>query len=431
MSSNLRDDLASLRIERRPVWSGKPEREPFRAGRGWGMRVVSALLWLIPPALLGGVGWVGYRQYGEFKPKVEVKTDVVQQRTAAEAIRLFEAKGYVRAQFRASVGTKIPGRIEKLLVSEGTAVKEGDLIAILEHNEIDAILESRKAARLRAEADLREAQADLSNKERKAARQTRLYTTNNSAAEEAELAITERDKSRAHLGALEAQIRMIDAQIYETNELIRNMEIRAPFAGTVLTKTAEKGETINTMSLGAGGGRSALVEIADLTRLEVETEVAEKEIGRVSVGQLALVEAPAVPDKAFPAHVREIIKMGDRAKATVKVYVAIDDPESNLFPELLANKVSFLPKTLNRADLDALAEFHLYLNPAALVKQQDQTYVWVLEAGNKVRKRPVEVREVFQKIEVVKGLSSGDQVVLSPPDGLSDGQIVRDASATD
>ncbi|MFO0960260.1 MAG: efflux RND transporter periplasmic adaptor subunit [Isosphaeraceae bacterium] len=428
MSSSLRDELASLRIERRPSqYSMKPDASP-RIGRGWGMRILSAILWLIPIGLLGGAGVLGYNQYSQFKPKVEVKLDIVQRKSAAEAIRLFEAKGYIRAQYRASVGTKIPGRIEQLLVQEGTFVNEGDLIAVLEHNEIDAMLENRQASKMRAEAELLEARAELANKERKAARQSRLFTNNNSAAEEAELALTERDKARARLGALEAQIRMIDAQIHETQEALRNMEIRAPFSGTVLTKTAEKGETINTMSLGAGGGRSALVEIADLTRLEVETEVAEKEIGRVAVGQLALVEAPAVPDKAFPAHVREVIKMGDRAKATVKVYVAIDDAESGLFPELLANKVSFLPKTLDRSELDALAEFHLYLNPAALVTEGGKAYAWVLEAGNKVRKKPIETREVFRKIEVVSGLSAGDRVVLNPPEGLAEGQVVSTSS---
>jgi RND family efflux transporter MFP subunit len=431
MSSTLRDELASLRIERGPRSYAKGVPRGGGGGGEWGMRLLSGVLWMVPLGLLGGAGYVGYSQYEQFKPKVEVKVGIVERVSEAEAIKLFDAKGYVRARFRAAVGTKVPGRIQELFVEEGSRVERGELIAILEHNEIDAMLETREASKVRADAELVEARSDLANKERKATRQTRLYTQHQASTEEADLAVTERDKARARVLALEAQIKMIDAQIHEMRETERNLEIRAPFSGTILTKTAEKGETINTMSLGAGGGRSALVEIADLKTLEVETEIAEKEVSKVRVDQLALVEVPAAPGKAFKAHVRQLIQMGDRAKGTVKVYVAIDDPESGLFPELYASKVSFLPISLTSDELDQLAEYHLFVPREAVRAEGDKTFVWVLDPSSKVRRQEVKVEEHYRKLMVVEGLQANERVVLNPSDGLSDGQVVRNASASE
>ncbi len=426
MSSTLRDELASLRIQR-DVKSYNGRSSPRRGG-DWGMRVLTALLWLVPVGLLSGAGYYGYSQYSKYKPKVEVKTDTIRSQTMADAVKLFEAKGYIRARFRASVGTKVPGRIQDLLVEEGSEVKEGDVIAILEHNEIDAMLETREASKIRADAELVEARSDLANKERKAARQSRLYSQNQASAEDVDLAVTERDKARARVLALEAQIKIIDSQIHEMTETVKNLEIRAPFAGTVLTKTAEKGETINTMSLGAGGGRSALVEIADLRSLEVETEIAEKEVSKVSEGQKAIVKADAAPNKLFPAHVRQLIRMGDRAKGTVKVYVAIDDPESGLFPDLAAPCVRFLPPEITDEELNQLTQEALYVPASALVKQGENVYVWVVDPTGKLERREIKLQTTHRSQRVLSGLSKDEKVVLGPRADFVDGQIVKDTS---
>lgn len=423
MSSTLRDELASLRIERKPGRSGRSYGRKSQ-GSPWAMRFLTFLLFLIPVGLIGGALAYGYREYGKIRPKVEVSVASVQQQTEGDALKVLEAKGYLKARFKASVGTKLPGRVKELYVEEGSVVKAGDLLAELEHNEIDAQLATRDAAKARAEADLAEARADLIAKDRRASRLSRLYSQNNASFEDVDLANAERDKCKARVIGLEAQIKVIDAQVREVQETLKNLMIYAPFSGTVLTKSAEKGETINTMSLGAGGGRSALIELADLKSLEVETDVAEKELARVRKGQFALVEVSAVPGRVFKAHVRQIIQMGDRARGEVKIYVAIDELDDRLFPELYA-RVKFLPQDVTEERLDSLSSQCVYLDRSALITEGEKTTVWLLDADNVARRREINITRSSGKIRVDKGLSVGDRVVLDPPDDLQENQTVR------
>src|SRR5690606_15368354 len=124
-------------------------------------------------------------------------------------------------------------------------------------------------------------------------------------------------------------------------EAIRNMQIVAPFDGTVVSLDAQLGETVNTMSLGTSGGRSAIVTIADLAHLEVETDVAESLLSRIAPGQPAETAVGAVPGRTYRGRLSKIIPQGDRSRATVKVEVTILDPDDRLFPELAAT-VHFL-----------------------------------------------------------------------------------------
>jgi multidrug efflux pump subunit AcrA (membrane-fusion protein) len=147
---SLRDEVASLRIERDPV-AGRPQRaRGARAGRGPGAWV----LWLIPMGMLAGAGYLGYSRIERLGPSREVAVATVQRMTVGEAEKLLSAKGYLQSRRQAAVGTKIPGRIERLLVDERSEVRAGDLIAVLEHNELDASLRTNRAMIERARAEL-------------------------------------------------------------------------------------------------------------------------------------------------------------------------------------------------------------------------------------------------------------------------------------
>jgi RND family efflux transporter MFP subunit len=420
MSSTLRDELASLRIERRPKSYGRSK----GGGGNWGLGLLSTVLWLIPLAFLSGAGFLAYNQYERLRPKAEVTVAQVQAMTAGEASKVLAAKGYIRSRYQAAVGTKVPGRIEQLLVEEGTRVEKGQLLAVLEHNDIDAQIASRQASRARVQAEQLEARADLVYQERRADRLSRLYVQKNASVEEVEQAISDRDKAQARVAALEAAIQVIDAQIREAEETLRNMKIVAPFDGTVLTKVAEVGETINTMSLGTSGGRSALIDLADLDNLDVETDVAESMLSRVRPGQPALVSVSAVPGKTFHGQVRQIIPMGDRTRGTIKVKVAILDPDGQLFPELLAT-VSFLPSDESADETARADETRLYLPADAVVREGESTFAWVVDSKGVVTRRAIQVVESGGNVQVESGLKAGDSVVVNPSLELRDGQTVR------
>ena len=290
------------------------------------------LLWLIPLGLAVGLGLYGYRQYEQIRSKPQVTIGLVQTMTSGEAEKLLSAKGYLKSRNQALIGAKIPGRVERMFVEEGTKVKKGQVLAILEHNELKAMLAARRATVQRTEAELLEARADARDKDRKAKRAVRLYNQRTVSVEEVEQADTERDMAAARVAALEAAIALEKANVQEIEENIRNMHLFAPFDGTVVEKQGEEGEIITPGAMSATISRSAVVSLANLDRMDVETDIAEKLLSRVAIGQPAEISVSAIPSKHYRGRLRQIIPMGDRTRGTIKVKVEILDPDQSPLP---------------------------------------------------------------------------------------------------
>src|SRR4051794_8325763 len=304
MAGSLREELASLRIDRDRTAPAKSARPP--AGRGesrgrgeGGIRFFSALIWLIPLGLLGGAGTFAYRQYDQMRAKPEVAIGLVQAMTTGEDEKLLSAKGYLKSRHQALIGAKIPGRVERMYVEEGSKVKKGDVLAVLEHNELKAMLASRQAMLKRNEAELLETTVDRKEKEREAQRALRLHAQRMVSVEEVEKADASRAMAAARVAALEAGLALTRANIREIEENIRNMHLYAPFDGTVVEKQGEEGEVITPSAMNSSIGRSAVVTLASLDRMEVETDVAENLLSRVAIGQPAEISVSAVPSKHY------------------------------------------------------------------------------------------------------------------------------------
>src|SRR5262249_13199 len=161
--------------------------------------LLTLVLWLVPLSLLGAGGSFAYRQYQQIRSKPEVQVGLVQAMTTGEAEKLLSAKGYLKSRNQAMIGAKVPGRGMELHADEGRRVKKGQVLAILEHNDLDAQLESRKAMAARAQADVIEARADLEYKQTKADRARRLQNKNVSVSvEEMQQATSAVDMAIAH-----------------------------------------------------------------------------------------------------------------------------------------------------------------------------------------------------------------------------------------
>lgn len=431
MASSLRDELASLKIDRDgPKHVGRPRRRP--AGRrgsdggGLGLRLLGVLLWLVPLSLLGAGGFFAYRQYQEIRSKPEVQVGLVQAMTAGEAEKLLSAKGYLKSRNQAMIGAKVPGRVMELHAEEGTRVKKGDVLAVLEHNDLDAQLESRKAMTARALADVQEARADLEYKRTKAERGRRLQNKNMSVSvEEQQQSNSAVDMGVAKLASLEAAVKLQQSQAREIEEALRNMTICAPFDGTVVEKPAELGEMITGGGMGSGLsiGRSSVLTLANLERMDVETDVAENLLSRIALGQPAEVSVSAVPSKHYRGRLRQIIPISDRARGTVKVKVEILDPDEHLFPELVAT-VHFLPDKAHQGP--DVGKSHLFAPKSAVFEEGGHAHVWKLDAKNVARKTRVEVAVTNDDLaRVESGLLAGDSVVLAPSKSLRDGETVK------
>ena len=430
MGTSLKDDLASLRIERRDAEPGPARTLDIKRrgvdGGGLGLRLLSLILWAIPLSLVGVGGYYGYQQYQAVRSKVEVTVGRVQLMTSGEAEKLLSATGYLKSRNQAMIGAKVPGRVQELNAEEGTKVKKGDVLAVLEHNDLDAQLESRKAMMLRARADVEEAKSDLEYKRSRAERTRRLQAKAMSvSAEEMQLAVSASEMASAHLGSLEATYKLQQSQVREIEESLSNMTIRAPFDGTVVEKPAELGEMITGGGMGSGLsiGRASVLTLANLDRMDVETDVAENLLSRIALGQPAEVSVSAVPGKHYRGRLRQIIPISDRARGTVKVKVEILDPDVHLFPELIAT-VHFLPDKAHQGP--DVGKAHLFLPKSAVFEEAGHANVWFVDPKNTLRKTRVEVAPSNDDlVRLESGLESGDKVVLAPGKALRQGELVK------
>jgi RND family efflux transporter MFP subunit len=427
MVSTLREELASLRIERpdSDFSLSRGQRKPSGRRGGGGLRLLSWLLWLIPLSILGVAAGVAYRQYDQFRSRPEVARGLVQRMTSGEAEKLLSAKGYLKSRFQAMIGTKIPGRVERMYVHEGMKVKKGDTLAVIEHNDMKAMLASKEAQLQRCEAELEEAEAELWEKEREERRLTRLFGQRSVPPQDYEKGVSGFKKAKARVAALGAAISLTRANIQEIQATIATMSLYAPFDGTVVEKQGEEGEIITPTAMSSSLGRTAVVTIANLEKMDVETDISENLLSRVDLGQPAEVSVSAIPSKRYRGRLRQVMPMGDRTRGTVKVKVEILDPDEKLFPELAAT-VHFLPsQTANRPEAN---RSFLFVPKSAVFQENGHDRVWVIGKKNSVRKRQVEVATTTDALaRVESGLEAGESVVLNPIaiKSLRDDEIVR------
>jgi RND family efflux transporter MFP subunit len=426
MASTLREELASLRVGRpEPSYSGLRRRvRPGRSPRSGGiLRLLSWLVWSIPLGLLAVAASFAYRQYDRIRTLPEVTRGVVQRMTSGEAANVLSATGYLKSRSQAMIGTKIPGRVERMYVQEGMSVRKGDVLAVIEHNAMKALLAAREAQLFKNRAELDEAKAELWAKEREEGRATRLHAQRKATQEEYEKSVAELKKAAARVAAFEASLRLTQANIQEIQSTIATMSLHAPFDGSVVEKQGEEGEIITPNALSSSLGRAAVVTIADLDHMDVETDISESLLSRVALGQPAEVSVSAVPMKRYRGRLRKILPMGDRTRGTVKVKVEILDPDGKLFPELAAT-VHFLPsESVNNPDSGRAS---LVVPKFALFQDNGHDYVWVIDEGDVLRKRRVEVASTNEDLaRVESGLKYGEAVVLNPIPALHDDEIVR------
>ncbi len=411
---HLREQLTALKIDR--------SRQPSAS-------LGSRLIWLIVLALvlaaLGGAAW--WVLYDRLFPLPVVKVDSVRIMTLGQARTTLTATGYLESRWQAAVGAKVPGRIANIPVEEGDKVEAGDVLAELEHSDLDAMLASRKVAVISAEANFAEAQFTLAQAERNVVRERELNRRGvgtNAALEQSETAFS---SAQAVLNARQAAVDAAKAAVLEAEESVRNMFIFAPFDGTVVTKDAEKGESIMPGGMGASSGRGSVITLAKLDELEVDTDVKEDYLGELRKGQPAQVAVDAVPDRRYQGRLREIIPMGDRTRGIVKVKVSILDPDERLFPELSAT-VHFLPEQKEGDTANRAADKGIFVPVAAIQGTGDAQFVWVLD-DNRVRQASLKpAGEPNEGLVAVTGdLEGGDQVVIDPPPGLKVGDEVKTA----
>lgn len=392
MSTTEKPDISSLRINR----DGPPAAPP--QGRFPWKYVLPVAVIVIAGALYawtrGGAA-------------IEVETATVALTFPSQANSVLNANGYVVAQRKASVASKGTGRLVYLGVEEGDPVKKGEVIARLEDSDVRAALSKALADLDIAKADSFDARASLE----------RMRTLKASA----HASQAEQDAAEARYKRVQAMIGSARAGVEAAEVGLENTRIRAPFDGTVLTKNADVGEIVAPFAASASS-RAAVVTMADMGSLQVEADVSEANITRVTDGQPCEITLDAYPDKRYRGYVHKIVPTADRAKATVLTKVAFREVDERVLPEMSA-KVSFLSKELPASAASAPSKLTV---PASAVVERDGRQLVFLVRENLAVETPVVTGDrLGTLVEVREGVAQGDLIVNRPPAGLVSGAKVK------
>jgi len=394
--------LASLRID-------ADARDEQRSGRGW-------VVWVVVAAVLLAAAAVALVFGGR---AAVVETTRAQAPGSGENVTLLNASGYVTPRRRATVAAKITGRVVEMAVEEGDVVREGQVLARLDDADAKVRLAAAVAEQEAAAAALAELGVRLENARRELHRAAELEAGGVGSERAADLARTDAEALEAQIELARSRVEAAAANADVYRQDLDNYTVRAPFDGVAVSKDAQPGEMVSPVSAGGGFTRTGIATIVDMNSLEIEVDVNEANIARVTSGQRVDAVLDAYPDWHIPARVLTVIPTADRQKATVRVRIAFESLDPRILPDM-GVKVAFLAAEESSRQAVARA----LVPKAALRRDGERDVVYVVEDG-RLQRRAVSVGAVQgAAVEILAGVDPGEQVVVSGPAQLEDGQRV-------
>ena len=293
---------------------------------------------------------------------------------------ILDASGYVVPRTRATVSSKITGKVMEVFIEEGMYVKKGQILAQLDDSS--------------AVAELNYSISQL-DEARRVFERTKELTQDQLA-------------SQAALDAAEATLKGLEALTEVRQQLVRDMKIIAPFSGVVVYKAAQPGEMISPVSAGGGFTKTGICTIVDMDSLEIEVDVNESFINRVKAGQPVVANLNAYPKWDIPAEVIAIVPTADRNKATVRVRIGLLEKDERVLPDM-GTRVSFLEK-IEKKENEVKKEGVMV--PLASVGNEDGVSYILLVANQRIKVVEVKVAETTANYaRITSGISSGDKVI--------------------
>jgi HlyD family secretion protein len=370
-------DLSALRIQREP--------EKARGPKGW---------------LLGGavlvvaIGVAAYFFAGRSLRPRTVEVVTASLLTEGQASTMLTATGYIEAERKADLSPKITSRITELNVTEGTRVKRGDVVARLDHTDLDAQLAEKRAAWINAKAEL--------------ARQQSLHAEGLSPKSALDAAVATEAATRAAVRYVEA---LLDYTV-----------IRAPFTGVVTAKRAFVGEAVSPFGSSPSGGGSggAIVTLVEFSTLYVGADVNEANLSKLGPNQPAEITLDAVPDKTYHGALRQIVPSADRQKATVRVKVAFNDADDRILPDLSARVAFTSQPTQGKTGRTRVVV------PASAIRNIDGKAGVFRVVEGRARFQPLKVGPTVDgQLEVTEGLAGGERLISASSGEIREGDRVK------
>src|SRR6187402_2126889 len=413
MSDQLSSDLASLKIDRSaPRPKGK---SPIGTIIG-----VAILL----RALAAGYKFgLPYLEAAVFKTEVDV-TEVITMSPAQASVEL-TSTGYVIPQAVSAVACKVAGKVKAQHVRQGSKVKAGDVLLEIDPSDHMASIAAAQSQVAAARARTLMSKATLAETEQQAKRAEALAREGIGPKGSADDLQARAASLKEQVKASEAEARAQDALVSALRVNLTSYTVTAPISGTITNKPPEVGEFVGPQPAGVAidmGG----VQIADFSTLMVETDVPENRLSQIKMGSPTEIVLDAFPTKRYRGKAIEVTPTVNRTKATVTVKVAFVDENEGVLPEMAA-RVSFLAGELDKEAMKAPPK--TIVPGSAVVDLQGTKVVYRLEGGA-VRITPVTLGPAFGTgFEVQSGVSSGAKIVNNPPQGLADGQKIKERNA--
>jgi RND family efflux transporter MFP subunit len=404
------DDLSRLRIE-----ASLKDASPRRLKKSL-MLVTVAFLVAILAAVLYSAGYL--------EPALTVETAMVSQFYPFQASSSLNASGYVTAQRKAAVASKITGRLAALMVEEGSRVQKGTVIARLENEDALAARDQAQENIQTALANLQQAQVELDDA-------TLTYERYRQLAMDAAVSKSQYDaaearwrRAQAGLNAAKSAVSFSKAAFHAADVLVGYSLIRAPFDAVILTKNADIGDIVTPLGA-AANAKASVATVADLGTLEVEADVSETNISLVHVGQSCIITLDAFPNEHLNGKVHAIIPTVDRSKASILVRVRFLNKDPRLLPDMSA-KVAFLTRPLSEEDQIP----RLALPVSSVLNTSDGRYVFLIQKDHAVKRNIVTGKTWGDLMELVSGLTEGDRIVQKPSASLRNGRRIKTSEGT-
>jgi len=399
------DDLSKLKIDRTlaPIQT--------RRRRKWWWLAAMAIV------IVGAGAWF------TLSPRATtVQTTPIVTAYPSQQFVVLNSSGYVVAQRKAAISSKASGRLEWLGVAEGSRVKAGDVIARLDARDVAAQLDSAAANVKVAGAGLEQAEAE--NRDAASSLKRTVDLVKQKFVSESALDQAKARADRAVAGVASAKAALVAAEANERNARVAvdYTQIRAPFDGIILSKSANVGDMVTPFS-SAADSKGAVVTMADMSTLEVEADVSESSLSKISVGQPSEITLDALPGTRFRGTVSRIVPTVDRAKATVMTKVRFEAIDPRVLPEMAA-KVSFLSQPVTAEQQKPLTA----VNPGAVVSRDGKSVVFVVREDVAVPVPVTPGSKIGDVIAIAGELKTGEKAVLAPPSDLKGGVQVRIAA---
>jgi HlyD family secretion protein len=397
-----------------------------------------------------------YQKLNAAVPVQVIQVQSPMNESAAGEQVILTATGYIVAAHKIEVASKVVGRVDWIGVEKGDRVKAGQVLVRLEDDEYRAQLRqyqgqlsnlqakleelqngSRPEEVAKARADTEQAKADLENAKVSLDRTRQLVREGVLAKQSlddaqakydgdvAKVASLQRTLDLSVLGPRKEEIAQVKGQIEQARGALEyaqtqldNTIIKAPVTGTILDRNVERGEFVTNGFVGDKGAKGYLVTMADLNDLQVELDISQNDFPKLGPRQKGIITTDAYPDRKYQGEIAQVSPEADRAKATVQVKVKVLNPDEYLRPDMNAtvsfyNDVKAAPASETK---------RVVVIPQGAVQNGS---VFVIVNGH-ARKRPITTGGASEKgVLVESGLIGGEELIVSPPAGLKDGQKVE------